>query len=315
MLNRVLGAHENILGMNELHYFGDIWSPSDNEPLSRDNMVKLASWILARQENGIWGKPPGLAETQKATVLLQPLSGEVTGMDVYAHVVVSLATQAGKRIACEQTPRNVFYARYILENQNNAKVIQLIRDPRAVIASQKNRWKRKKLGGTNTPWSEVVRVWLNYHPYTMAKLWMKAANAGEALKGHPRFFQLRFEDLVSNPEVTIAKLCQFVGVEFQAGMMEVPIVGSSQRQDQGKKGFSAESVDSWRKTLDPAELWTIENTAGELMSRYGYAPLAKPPGMSIATVVARYPLHILGVAFSNPRRAWIQARALLGSRC
>ena len=184
MLNRVLGAHENILGMNELHYFGDIWNPADNKPLNDEDAVRLASWILARQVNGIWGKKPGLVETQKAEELLRALSGDVTGMDVYAHVVASFATQAGKRIACEQTPRNVFYAGHILEKQKNAKVIQLIRDPRAVIASQKNRWKRKKLGGTNTPWSEVVRVWMNYHPYTMTKLWMKAANAGEALKGH-----------------------------------------------------------------------------------------------------------------------------------
>jgi len=313
MLNRVLGAHEKILGMNELHFFGDIWNPADNSSLSHDDAVRLASWILARQANGIWGRGPGPVETQKAKDLLRSLSADMTGMAIYTQVVASFATQAGKSIACEQTPRNVFYARHILEKQKNAKVIQLIRDPRAVIASQKNRWKRKKLGGTSTPWSEVVRVWMNYHPYTMTKLWMKAADAGEALKQHPRFFQLRFEDLVSNPEMVIADLCQFVGVDFQAAMLEVPIVGSSQRQDQGKKGFSAESVDSWRKTLDPAELWTIEKTAGELMTRYGYAPLANLPGLGIASVVARYPLHVFGVTLSNPKRAWIQARAILGA--
>ncbi|OYY94943.1 MAG: hypothetical protein B7Y41_05130 [Hydrogenophilales bacterium 28-61-23] len=313
MLNRVLGAHGDILGMNELHYFGDIWSPADNAPLDRAEAVRLASWLLARQANGIWGDGPGPTEIHDAEALIKPLPDGLTGMDVYSHVVGGLASLAGKRIACEQTPRNIFYAARILDMDESAKVIQLIRDPRAVIASQKNRWKRKKLGGSSTPWSEVLRVWMNYHPYTMAKLWVKAADAGEVLKGHPRFKQIRFEDLVSNPQTVIADLCRFIGVDFQDGMLNVPIVGSSQRRDQGKTGFSVESVDSWRKSLDPAELWMIENTAGTPMKRYNYEPTGVSPGLGVFSVFARYPLHLIGVVISNPRRAWIQVRALLGT--
>lgn len=314
MLNRVLGSHSDILGMNELHYFGDIWSPCENDCLSAQKANRLGAWILSRQAGGIWGGGPGQADVERAEQLLRSLPSGATGKDVYAEVVSNIAARAGKRIACEQTPRNIFYAKYILDAYENARVIQLIRDPRSVVASQKNRWKRRKLGGRSTPLSEIVRVWMNYHPYTMTKLWMNAANTGEALKGHSRFIQIRFEDLITKPEETIRKLCQFIGVDFQAGMLDVPIVGSSQRKDEGRKGFSAESVDSWRNVLSAAELWTIERTAGDVMARYGYAPLAMSPGLGLAAIVARYPLHAMGVALSNPRRAWIQVRALLGAR-
>ncbi|NIP95612.1 MAG: sulfotransferase, partial [Akkermansiaceae bacterium] len=44
--------------------------------------------------------------------------------------------EEGKRIPCTQTPRNVYYLREILGAYPDARVIWMVRDPRAVLCSQ-----------------------------------------------------------------------------------------------------------------------------------------------------------------------------------
>ena len=60
----------------------------------------------------------------------------------------------GKTIPCDQTPRNVFYIDEILKFYPQAKIINMIRDPRDVLLSQKRKWKRRFLGGTDLPIKE-----------------------------------------------------------------------------------------------------------------------------------------------------------------
>ena len=56
-----------------------------------------------------------------------------------------------RTIPCDQTPRNVFYIADILELYPEARIINMIRDPRDVLLSQKRKWKRRFLGGSDMP--------------------------------------------------------------------------------------------------------------------------------------------------------------------
>ena len=46
----------------------------------------------------------------------------------------------------------------------------------------------------------MIRNWVNYHPVTMAKLWIGATDAALRLRGHDRVMLLRFEDLIADAE-------------------------------------------------------------------------------------------------------------------
>ena len=54
----------------------------------------------------------------------------------------------------------------------------MVRDPRDVLLSQKNKWKRKFLGANDIPFFELLRARFNYHPYTISKMWKTAVNRG-----------------------------------------------------------------------------------------------------------------------------------------
>ncbi len=313
MLNRVLGNHSRILALNELHYFGDLWSPGSKvSPLDDTKLKTIAAHLLARQSHGIWrGTPTETEKQQAADIVAQLDDSQKNGRDLFAAVVDWIANQHGNTIVTEQTPRNIFYARHLLDHYPDALVIQLVRDPRAVLASQKGRWRRKWLGGANTPWPEIIRVWANYHPITISKLWKKSVEAGLCLASHPRFMSLRFEDLVSDPQSQIEKICTFIGVEYQPGMSNVPQVGSSSRHNVGdKQGISTDALQAWRNSLSPGEVAFCEGLTKAMMARYGYQPMtSKLPLLSATAISALYPLHLLGVLITNPKRAAIQLRA------
>lgn len=319
MLSRILGNHSSILGLKELHYFGDFCDPGrGDEQIGAGELERLSASLLARQARGIWGSGCANADYAQAKNICASLKApERTGFGVFAATLSFLSRQAGNSIACEQTPRNVFYAERILAALPQVRVIHMVRDPRAVLASQKNRWQLKRLGAKNVPFTEVSRTWLNYHPITMAKLWAGATKSALRLADHPRAKLVRFEELVANPEEVVREICDFLGIAFESNMLLVPQWGSSNIQHQmEEKGISKDVVDRWEKILGDGEVSIVERYAGPLMKQFSYEARSAggmPGKLSTGRYLLSYPFHLVGVALANPRRAWIQLSAMLQS--
>jgi hypothetical protein len=315
VLSRVLGNHSRVLWSRELHYFGDLCPDNASRRLDDQEIEHLAAVLFARHARNLWEKGTTPDERRRARLLRESLAPEQrTGYGVFSAAMASLAEAAGKPIACEQTPRNVFYAQGILDNLPEASFVHLVRDPRAVVASQKNRWKMRMLGASHIPVHETIRTWVNYHPVTMARLWVSATTAGLRLADHPRFRLLRFEDLLTTPEECVSSLCDFLEIPFEREMLLVPKWGSSNvRHESDNKGLSKDVLDNWETVLTASETAIVEQMTGSLMQRLAYQPRdqsARAPGGTIRHNLS-YPLHLLGVALTNPRRAVIQARAML----
>jgi hypothetical protein len=75
-------------------------------------------------------------------------------------------------------------------------------------------------------------------------------------RGHPRYRELRYEDLVRSPRDTIATLFEFVGEE-PAGMGDLVIPEAS--------------LGRWRRDLTADEQATMRRVAGSLLDALGYA--------------------------------------------
>ena len=178
MLARMLGSHSAIMAFNEMNYFGAAWDPYDNHcAISARQLTDLAATLLARQTHELWGGSPGDVERAWARRLVHALpEQERTPAGLFAAVLRRQADDAGKSIACEQTPKNIFYAEKLLDLYPNARIIHIVRDPRAVLASQKCRWQLRRLGAHHLPLSKMIRNRIHYHPYTTGRLWAKATD-------------------------------------------------------------------------------------------------------------------------------------------
>lgn len=316
MLSRILAHNTRLFGLQELHYFGEIWDPREaDELVNKESAEKIAALLLARQRKDIWGGEPDKQDYSEAKKIIQeqPL---LTYSALYRRVVQYIATQNKKPIAVEQTPRYVYYLPSLLEKYPSSRVIEVVRDPRAVLYSQRQRWKMRSLGAKNVPLKEVLRVWLNYHATTMSQLWLSATKAGIAVENHPRVKRVKYEDLVNNPETTIRDVCAFLNIRYQAEMLSIPRIASSTSINAEKKtGISRESVDAWKLGLPRGECEICERIVRDTARYLGYdVPKKKPISYRALFHLLRFPLHAVGVVAANPRRAIIQLKGALRVR-
>ena len=322
LMNRLLGNHSTVLGLRELHYFGDLFEASNQAvELSLEQAQKAATMLFARQRVDLWHATAQQEDQQQTTALFaaqtdspnaHPLAHPLTdGFELYAAAVNQLAQNAHKQVACEQTPRNIFYAKQLLAAYPNARIIHMLRDPRGVMASQKQRWRMRQLGANKVPIVETVRTRVNYHPITMSRLWNGATERALEIVDHPRVRHVCFEDLTADPAVQLQQVCEWLQLNYEPGMLDVPHYGSSTTTSSKNSGVSSSVKEQWRSLLTMAEQRTVQTLSGELMQQCGYSiDDGINPGISLLQRLS-YPFHLAGAAIANPRRALTLAKGLL----
>lgn len=296
LMGRMLGQLPGVFTFQELHFFEGLWS-GDPARLDAARATRLLALLLQRQHGGLFHPGDGSDWRAPAEALAATLR-QPDAMACYRAFLFSEAATHGAQMPCEQTPRNVFWIDEILARLPDARVIVMVRDPRDVLLSQKNRWRRRELGAGAIPRREAARAWLNYHPLVTARLWQAALDAGQRAAADPRVRLVRFEELVAEPERVARGLCDFVGLPYTPAMLAMPQVGSSHRADNpANKGIDAGVVGNWRAGgLSHAEIVLCEFAARRGMAQLGYARSGLSPWRpAVAGQAALLPLR-LGLA-------------------
>ncbi|HEX5789375.1 MAG TPA: sulfotransferase [Woeseiaceae bacterium] len=313
MLARMLGRARDAYTLHELHYFGEL-VPFEHTSavLPRERAERAVAMTLARHARDYWVSGPTPEERSLAREIVDSVgAARATGDRLFAATMDRIRDMAGAAVLCEQTPRNVYYAFHLLDAFPDCRIVHVVRDPRAVLASQKRRYQLRKLGGHNVPVREVVRLWLNYHPITMVRLWRSATREILRLEGYPRVSIVRYEDLVLDAEATVRGLCDEIGLPFEREMLNVPHWGSSTVRHTSAAGPSAAALDKWREILDGQEVAYCDAATVAERRRFAYPDAA--PAVRLKDRVlfgARLPLHVVGTVLANPKRAAVQIKAL-----
>ena len=164
--------------------------------------------------------------------------------------------QQGKPRWAEKTPGNILAIDTLFAWFPAAQFIHMIRDPRDALCSV-----REKAADNNPPYIFREPSWATMTPQLTAEEWCRRINAGLAWRERPeRYREVRYEELVSQPEATLRPLFAFLGEPWAASMLE-------------QKPIFSTSVGRWRSELSAAEVAEMEAVAGQTMRALGY-PLA-----------------------------------------
>lgn len=310
LMGQVLGRNKKIFCFHELHFFEHIWKPGTISKLSKEQSVELLALLLSVQRDDYLAeRRPDLYKAE-ADKLLNTIDQELwTPPGLYRSFLSYEVKNHNKQIACEQTPRNLYYLNEILNLYPDALAVLMVRDPRSVLLSQKNKWRIRSHGADNFPVREVIRSWVNYHPITISLLWKSAANTAKNYTDNPKVKTLKFEDFVNDPQQSIVEICQFIGEDFDEDMLNVSqteggVSSLKSLHNANFRGIDKNTANSWQRGgLSSTEIFICQKITKTAAENFGYKTTDN--GLNIfllAFYVFYFPIHLVLATLLNLSR-------------
>jgi hypothetical protein len=154
----------------------------------------------------------------------------------------------------------------------DARYIHLVRDPRDVARSSVGMgWVGNVWYGAQY-WREPVERWCRF-----------ASTLPDTQK-----HQLRFEDLIDDPQRELTGICHFLGIPFEARMLNYHVDSTYNLPDRALS-------EQWRKKMTAEEVQWVESVCHPWMAQFGYQltsdRLAPPRGLRSCQLTAQHRLR------------------------
>lgn len=302
----MLTRSESVAAVRETDFYESFAGPAkDDDQLSRDEAARIWERLEQTQSRGLFYmvREQEEIETARERVDALALAGARPGR-LYEAFLADRAEQ-GQGRPCEHTPRSVFTVDRMLEDFPDVRIINMVRDPRDIMISQKNKWRRRWLGDGKMSIREMLTVMVNYHPISISLIWRGAIRAAIAVKSDPRVKFVRFEDMVGDPEPTMRDVCDFVGIEFDEDLLQVSHTRSSVRSDDpSRKGLDSKRSQGWKQGgLSGVERWFCQKVNQREMETVGYEiESIRPNPLLVLWNVFILPFQTIAILFVNRGR-------------
>jgi len=199
-----------------------------------------------------------------ADVAARVRSGMPIG-DAIAEIYEAYAAAVGKPRWGDKTPMYMRHLALLEDLFPDAQYVHLIRDGRDAA-----------LSFLQMPEGTFTRTWA--HPRTPAEfacLWRKEVGDARALGrrvGATRYHEVRYEELVAEPEAAIRGICEYAAIPFGAAMLDYTgaVDVSAKPHQQRLLTPPTSGVRSWREDMSAGDAAAFESVAGDLLSELGY---------------------------------------------
>lgn len=345
LMMSALRLHPSLHITGETHYFDDLrpaMAGHHRTTLTEEQRRRCEDYFLriAHRGYGKGGDPD--AGPMRRTDLRAAADEVGTGTDAYFEGFCRLqAAGHGAQRWGEKTPRHIFRIDDMLICYPSARVVCMIRDPRAVVASYRDMVARDRpVAGAAAadaadgvgpavdagPLDDAVarareRKRRSYDVLVASLMWRGVARrAVDALAGRDRdrIRLVRYEDLAADPGTTLRALCAWLGEDFEPSMLDVTVRNSTYMATHSATGVARGSVDRWRQRLSPDEVAIIQSACARPMRALGYTVEPVPPARRhVAAAWARLPATAGRAALANRTRSgrlipyvWRRVRAV-----
>jgi len=221
-------------------------------PLDQQRIAWLLDVIFRRYRlvKEWQGEPPDPAEFAAEMAGPTPAAFLDTLYSRYAH-------QQGAERWGDKTPIYASYMDLIDSIFPAAQFVHIVRDGRDVALSMHE---------------------IHVDVYFAARNWVRRirqARASGARLGPDRYYEMRYEDLVTDPEGELRPLCHFLGETYLPEMAEPQRLGREQF-DEGdfhaalRRPPSTARIGRWRQEMPARDLRLFQRIAGPLLADLGY---------------------------------------------
>ena len=267
------------------------------------------------------GRHPKIAGGAESTVFLNRVSspreiGDLYGMDpaviaawqrqsrsqieFIERFQAAVLAAAGKAVWAEKTPGNVLRFGFVRRHFPNAWLVHIIRDGRDVVCSmRRQRW--PKPCGKPGSVEELRRC---------AEYWAQYVTAGRKFAADPRYVELRYEDLVRDPEPVLRRLLDAIGFEWNAALLPDRNHRAEEREGRESAAVDTAALGNWREELLPAEQQIVCEAIGDLLIECGYEPDRAWAGVAMPRQATGQAAPYSAKRWTRAERVWIELIAL-----
>ena len=268
LLRLMLNAHPEVAIPPESRFITELWR---GRP--RVDADELLNALEAHERFRLWDLPIDAVRAELAAAHARPAGPGPWRLDyvdvITAAYVAYARANSGKSRWGDKTPRYVEHIPLIASLYPSSRFIHLLRDGRNVALS----------------YADVP-----FGPKTAARaaaLWAKRVSAGiEGGRplGGARYLELRYEDLVDDPESHVRVLCDFLLLDFDRGMLDytersrdsvMPTAGANNPHVTGPP---RPRLRSWELAMPEEQVRSFEAVAGGLLEQLGYPRRFPRPG-------------------------------------
>ena len=178
--------------------------------------------------------------------------------------------EPGARFLSERSPGHAAAAPTIAEVYPDARFIHIVRDGRDVARSL---------------------VALDWGPESVAEaagVWREAVVGGRSGPPKERLWEVRYEDLIDDPEGGMRSMLEWLGLPTDDAVMQ-GVLAAARRQVNEDPRNPAIKRAKWRDEFSDADLGAFNSVAGDLLEEFGYEPAGPreaPPQPVTATATA-----------------------------
>lgn len=253
LLRLILNAHSRIAIPEEARFLTPILKKKHlAKHFSGESLRRLVRYLSANEQFRLWNynSHPFLAGlSQKDAVSLRELIETMFS---------SYCAAEGKTIWGD---KSLFFSSIDILGTlfPDARFIHIVRDGRDVFDS----W--RKMDSTKGNAAVIALDW-RYKLYRIER----------SLKRIPSAQQLtiRYEDLIGEPEKQLKAICAFIGVEYEAGMLDFHKTSHQYIGDHHSNlifnAINNANRAKWRKNLTPVEINAFTLMTGSRLKQYGY---------------------------------------------
>jgi len=269
LLQYMLRSHPDIsLPTAESHFFipfykkrnsfGDL-EKEGNIQLLLEEIYQSKQSFFDNDVHGIKFDAKVLAKTfhqQKISTLPEIISG----------IFLENAHAEDKKRWGDKTPYYILHLDTILEMFPDAQIIHLIRDGRdCAISMLERKWD--------------LKIFNTYHA---AYIWDRYVTKGKNFGSkHPEsYFEIRYEDILNQPEASIKRLCDFLKIEFNDSVINFKKSDGSGKTALLTKPLKKSNQAKWKSKMTKKQLAIFESLAGNTLKSSGYELTSNSPSIN-----------------------------------
>ena len=197
------------------------------------------------------------------------------------------ARAEGKSRWGDKTPYYVLHMPLLREMFPDAQFVHIVRDGRDCAMSMLER-------------GDEFSIHNHYHA---AKVWQHYVDTGQQLGATlpaGAYLEIRYEDLLENPETVIHRVCGFLGEPYDESVVNFRKAKQAGKTPLLQKPIQKGNQQKWLTAMTPLQIRMFESGAGDTLRRCGY---------SLQTAGTPFPKLVRGaLRLHNSWMAWLSSR-------